>query len=44
MQLITNMRKLLDSLAIEANANIEAKSFDGKMPIDLCDLGSTILR
>ena len=33
--------KIVRFLAIEANANIEAKSFDGKMPIDLCDLGST---
>ena len=33
--------KIVRFLVIEANANIEAKSFDGKMPIDLCDLGNT---
>eukprot|EP00943_MAST-04B_sp_MAST-4B-sp1_P007572 g7572.t1 len=33
--------KVVRFLAVEANGNIEAKSFDGKIPVDLCDLGST---
>ena len=32
---------LVRFLAIDANANTEAKTFDGKIPKDLCDLGNT---